>query len=113
MITEDKVQEKLESIREQLPRHGTVPKKLSALIKRVVEDAKKLPKNIIDVLEEKLILFQENPFNPALNNHALKGSMRDYRSINITGNYRLIYEFRDDDIVRLINIGTHSELYGK
>ena len=60
-----------------------------------------------------LELFAENPFDPSLNNHALQGSLRNYRSIDITGDYRLMYEWTGDGRVRLIDIGTHSNLYGK
>lgn len=75
--------------------------------------AKKLPPKVRAALRERLELFMEQPFDPILNNHPLRGSMRSYRSINITGNYRLIYESYDGETVRLIDIATHSELYEK
>lgn len=34
-----------------------------------------------------------------------------YRSINITGDYRAIYEVKDG-IAYFISVGTHHELYG-
>ncbi|PIR57292.1 MAG: type II toxin-antitoxin system YafQ family toxin [Parcubacteria group bacterium CG10_big_fil_rev_8_21_14_0_10_41_35] len=49
--------------------------------------------------------------SPFANNHALSGDRQPYRSINITGDYRLIYEQYDEDTVRLIDIDTHSNLY--
>lgn len=74
--------------------------------------AAKLPKKVRRMLGERLRLFANNPFNTLLNNHALHGSIRSYRSINITGDYRLIYEDYEHDTVRLIDIDTHSNLYG-
>lgn len=63
------------------------------------------------MLAEKLEIFMEDQFAVILNNHALQGSLRPYRSINITGDYRLIYDQYDIDTVRLIDIDTHSNLY--
>lgn len=73
--------------------------------------AVKLPVNIKRALAERLQLFMDDPFNIILNNHALGGDRQPYRSINITGDYRLIYEQYDDETVRLIDIDTHSNLY--
>lgn len=75
--------------------------------------ATKLPKKLKLILEERLLLFANNPFHTLLNNHALHGSLQSYRSINITGDYRLIYEDYSKDTVRLIDIDTHSNLYDK
>lgn len=52
----------------------------------------KLPKKIKAALKERLELFMENPYHPVLNNHLLHGKERIYRSITITGDYRLIYD---------------------
>jgi len=71
----------------------------------------KLPHKIKLALKERLDLFLVNPYANILNNHGLRGVFKHYRSINITGDYRLIYEDYDNNIVRLIDIGTHSELY--
>ncbi|MBI3633243.1 MAG: type II toxin-antitoxin system mRNA interferase toxin, RelE/StbE family [Candidatus Vogelbacteria bacterium] len=75
------------------------------------KQSSKLPKNVKLALAERLRLFIENSHNPLLNNHALHGSIRHYRSINITGDYRLVFELLDEGTVRLIDIDTHSSLY--
>ncbi|MCR4280877.1 MAG: type II toxin-antitoxin system YafQ family toxin [Candidatus Kaiserbacteria bacterium] len=72
----------------------------------------KLPKKIRLALAERLRLFAYNPFDPALNNHKLHGERRHQRSINITGDWRLIFEQYDENTVRLIDIDTHPNLYG-
>ena len=49
-----------------------------------------------------------------LNNHALKGDFLWLRSINLTGDYRIIFREMnngDIEIVELIDVNTHSELY--
>ena len=71
----------------------------------------KLSKKIKITLAERIQLFMSEPHHITLNNHPLHGSLRSYRSINITGDYRLIYEDYDVGIVRLIDIDTHSKLY--
>lgn len=73
----------------------------------------KLPKRIKELFLDKIEIFKIDPYNNILKNHQLKGSFKNYGSINITGDYRLIYEQYDDVIVRLIDIGTHSQIYGK
>lgn len=62
--------------------------------------------------DERLLLFEKEPFNHILNNHFLSGEYLGYRSINITGDIRAHYEEVGLDSVLFINIGTHSELYG-
>ena len=71
----------------------------------------KLPKNIRAALKERLRLFLENPHHPVLNNHPLHGSLRNYRSINITGDYRMVFEGYTTTTIRLIDIDTHDHLY--
>lgn len=79
--------------------------------KRFAKKVAKLPLSIKKALALKLSIFIKDPFSDVLNNHALQGDKRRYRSINITGDYRLIYEEYDSAVVRLIDIDTHSNLY--
>jgi len=47
-----------------------------------------------------------------LNNHQLGGQLKNYRSININADWRLIFqEFNQGNIIYFIVIGTHSQLY--
>ena len=72
---------------------------------------KKLPDKIKQKIKERNILFEKDPYNPILNNHALNGKYMGYRSISITGNIRIIYKFLDTDNILFSDVGTHSELY--
>ena len=47
----------------------------------------------------------------SLNNHKLVGKYTGSRSINVTGDYRAIYEKRDVDVIYWASIGTHAQLY--
>ena len=56
--------------------------------------------------------FTDNPFLKELNNHALKGEYLGMRSINVTGDIRIILvEHNNYELVEILDIGTHSKLY--
>ena len=60
----------------------------------------------------RLAIFMQNKKDPILNNHKLKGKSKGFRSINITGDYRAIFQELDNgDLIFFSMIGTHSELY--
>jgi len=59
----------------------------------------------------KLGIFLNNTYERSLNNHSLGGEYKGYRSINITGDIRIIYKEIDKDVAYLVEIGSHSELY--
>ena len=65
--------------------------------------------------QERLKLFLQNPLDPLLNNHLLKGKLKDYRSINITGDWRALYSESTAKagtiIITFEALGTHSQLY--
>ncbi len=60
---------------------------------------------------ERRDLFLKNPFHPILNNHLLRGEYRGYRSINVGGDLRVIYEEIGHSTAQFILIDTHSNLY--
>ena len=79
---------------------------------KFIKQFKKCPDNIKQAFKDRLVVFMENEFNPILNNHCLGGKLKDYRSINITGDWRSIFKKLDSgDVVIFIMIGTHSQLY--
>lgn len=71
----------------------------------------KLTKSQKIKFKERRNVFLQDEFNPILNNHALKGKYQGYRSINITGDIRVIYINSSEDAV-FVKIGSHSKLYG-
>lgn len=80
--------------------------------RKFVKQFKKLPKKVQEKFEQRLPVFISNPFSEELNNHSVEKRFPGCHSINITGDYRVIYKY-EDDIVTFTNIGTHSELYGQ
>ena len=55
-------------------------------------------------------IFIDNPYDPILKNHALKGKWLGYRSINVTGDMRAIFK-RDSESALFVTIDSHSNLY--
>ncbi len=72
---------------------------------------KKLTKTQKEKFKERRSLFLQDQFNPILNNHALSGKYKGYRSINVTGDLRIIYKVQEEKVV-FVKIGSHSTLYG-
>jgi addiction module RelE/StbE family toxin len=77
---------------------------------RFKKNIKKLDKKTLKAFKARFLIFQENEYAAILNNHPLRAEYADCKSINITGDYRLVYK-RVDNLYILIDIGTHSELY--
>jgi addiction module RelE/StbE family toxin len=78
--------------------------------KQFEKDFKKLAPKIKKHFFERLELYLNNKFDPALNNHSVDRAFPGARSFNVTGDYRALFE-ESEDTVTLITIGTHSELY--
>ena len=72
---------------------------------------KKLSPKLKKRFQDRLEIFEEDGFDPVLNNHALKGKWLGYRSINVTGNMRAIFK-RDSESVIFVAIDSHGNLYG-
>ena len=67
---------------------------------------------IVEAVDKRISLFVEDKFHPLLNNHILHGEFEGCRSINITGDYRIIFrENKNGDIIFFLLLGTHGELY--
>lgn len=78
---------------------------------RFIKQFKKAPKEIQRAFQERSFLFQKNPSHPFLHNHALHGNYEGKRSINVTGDWRAIYQEYSSHRVMFIFLGTHSQLY--
>ncbi len=80
--------------------------------KKFIKEFKKCPSKIKIAFKDKLKTFIKDQFNPILNNHSLSGKLKKYKSININGDWRVVFqEIKEKDVVYFIAIGTHSQLY--
>ena len=78
------------------------------------EKLKKVDVRIRKSFEEKIVIFENNPFDQRLNNHPLKEPYEGFRSIDITSDYRAVYEevpSGKETVAYFSLLGTHKELY--
>ncbi len=80
---------------------------------RFQKEYRKLTKKLKERLAERLEIFVVNEFDPILNNHALKHAYDGHRSINLTGDWRVLYIKINDTTCELYAVGTHHQLFGK
>ncbi len=70
--------------------------------------------DLADVLDPILVLLANDmPLPERHRDHALSGTWADFRDCHIKSDLVLIYMKVADDVLRLVRIGTHSELFGK
>jgi len=78
--------------------------------KKFAKELSKFPKEIKNKTRERLVIFSLNENDSVLNNHKLNPPWEGYRSINVTGDIRIIYR-KDKIFWILCRIGTHPQLY--
>jgi len=71
---------------------------------------KRLPFKVKLLAEKKEEIFRRNPFEPQLKTHKLSGRLKDYYSFSIDYQYRIVFEFENNDTVWFHSVGTH-EIY--
>lgn len=69
---------------------------------------KKLPVELRELTKERILIFQDNPFDSRLKTHKLHGDFKDFWSFTITYSYRIIFEFGDENTVYFHSIGDHD-----
>lgn len=80
------------------------------------KDFKRFSRNLEKVktlysIVDKLVKGEEIPavYKP----HSLKGEWRDFMECHVGDDYLLIWFDKDEDIIKLVRLGSHSELFGK
>jgi len=79
--------------------------------KTFLRQLEKAPSKIVIRFRSRLAIFVGNPHHSTLRYHSLSGEWTDHFSINITGDWRAVFQ-RDGDEIYFVAIGTHSKLYG-
>ncbi len=77
---------------------------------------KKAPLAIRSAFREALALFLEDSSHPHLRNHPLRKELAGYRSIDISGDWRALFNEKKttkQTTITFHKIGTHKELYKK
>jgi len=75
--------------------------------KKKVENNDELKKKFWGAMK----LFSKNPFNPRLRTHKLTGKLEGLWAFSYSYDGRIIFKFINKDIVLLIDIGSHDEVY--
>ncbi len=63
------------------------------------------------IVTDKIEVFRNNPYDPTLRTHKLKGKLSGYRSFTVTKNIRILFEFTVEGHALFSDIGTHDEMY--
>ena len=82
--------------------------------KRFRKSFEKLPNLIKSKAITIIEIFQHNPFEKQLRNHKLHKEFEGFRSIDVTGDYRIIFRELSNnmyELVELVDVGTHAQLY--
>ncbi len=79
--------------------------------KNFTKNFKKLSSTHKNKFYKRQTLFEIDEFSPILNNHALTGKYKGYRSINVSGDLRAVFKRTNNDVM-FVKIGSHSKLYG-
>ncbi len=71
------------------------------IIKRKKFDKKfkQLSPKLKEKIKSAIKLFAEDPHNPILKNHALKGQLEGLRAFSVTGDVRVIFKAYDDYVL--------------
>lgn len=60
---------------------------------------------------DKIDVFYENLFDIQFKTHKLSGKLKNLWSFSIDFSIRVIFSFESKDVVTLIDIGTHEDVY--
>lgn len=77
---------------------------------RFLRRAKKLREPQATMLRAALRRFANDPADPLLRVHKLRGDLRDYRAFSVDEDLRVLFRW-DGEIAFLVNLGSHDEVY--
>lgn len=80
--------------------------------KRAYRKRIQVNENLAKRFESRYDLFENDPTNPILKDHALGRKLQGHRAFSITGDIRVVY-YIFEDTAYFIDIGTHNQVYGK
>lgn len=75
---------------------------------RFAKEYKKLPLKIKLLAEKKEKIFRKDPYSANLKTHKLTGKLKEYWAFSIDYHYRIIFEFKKEDVVWFHSVGTHG-----
>lgn len=73
--------------------------------------AKKLPRETQNKLAKRLELLSRNPFHVTIHTKRLVGELAGLYAFRITRDWRVIFNFVDEQTVKLIDVGHRKDIY--
>lgn len=68
--------------------------------------------NLEQRVQQRIDLFLEDRFTPILQDHRLTGKLKMYRSFSVTGDCRIIYYEKENNVVFVfVDTGSHNQVY--
>jgi len=67
--------------------------------------------DLADKIADIIHLFEKNPLDTRLKNHALRKRMKGKWAFSVTSDIRIVYEWKGKTIVRFLAIGPHKAVY--
>jgi len=77
---------------------------------KFAKEYKKLSQKVKLQAEKKESVFRKNPRQASLKTHKLTGKLKDFWAFSVDYKYRIIFEFREKDVIWFHSVGTH-EIY--
>ena len=75
---------------------------------KFAKEYKRLPLKIKLLAEKSETIFRKNPHSSSLKTHKLTGKLSGYWAFSINYQYRVVFEFKEDNIVWFHSVGTHK-----
>ena len=66
--------------------------------------------NLVRKFQDRVEIFTRDPRDPVLKDHQLKGKKNELRAFSTTGDIRLIYFVKWEDVY-FIDVGSHNQVY--
>ncbi len=76
-------------------------------LKRISRRNPKLIKEVYALLD----IFLKNPYQSSLKTHKLAGSLKNHFSFSVDHHTRIVFTWKDQQIIVLISIGSHDQVY--
>lgn len=67
-------------------------------------------KHFTKFVEYLYLLSKNQPLPPEAKDHPLEGEWQDFRECHLSGDLLLIYQVKEE-VIKLVRIGSHSQLF--
>jgi len=79
--------------------------------KKFKKNFSKLPQKLKDKASDTLELFHKSSNHKSLRRHKLKGKLKNFESLDVSGDIRILIYPQTLEIIDVIDIGNHNYFY--